>query len=116
MSNYRKFSWKLYTQTDFEKTFLNQEQFFSNQKIVASRINETLNSLNRSLTYKINLASSVSYLSPVIDLNTCSVKMSTNRNESFRIWAFSKVSIYELLTLIKCLSIDLFYELSSFVF
>ena len=71
-----------YTQTDFEKTFLNQEQFFSNQKIVASRINETLNSLNRSLTYKINLASSVSYLSPVIDLNTCSVKMSTNRIEN----------------------------------
>jgi len=71
-----------YTQTDYERTFLNQEQFFSNQKIVASRINETLNSLNRSLTYKINLSSSVSYLSPVIDLNTCSVKMSTNRIEN----------------------------------
>jgi hypothetical protein len=71
-----------YTQTDYERTFLNQEQFFSNQKIVASRINETLNSVNRSLTYKINLSSSVSYLSPVIDLNTCSVKASTSRVEN----------------------------------
>ena len=71
-----------YTQTDYEKTFLNQEQFFSNQKIIASRINETLNSINRSLTYKVNLSSTISYLSPVIDLNTCSVKMSTNRIEN----------------------------------
>jgi len=71
-----------YTQTDYERTFLNQEHFFTNQKLVASRINETLNSIDRSLTYKINLSSSVSYLSPVIDLNTCSVKMSTNRIEN----------------------------------
>jgi hypothetical protein len=71
-----------YTQTDFERTFLNQEQYFTNQKVIASRINETLNSINRSLTYKINLSSSVSYLSPVIDLNTCSVKTATNRVEN----------------------------------
>jgi len=71
-----------YTQTDYEKTFLNQEHFFSNQKIVASRINETVNSIDKSLEYKVNLSSSISYLSPVIDLNTCSVKMSTNRVEN----------------------------------
>ena len=57
-----------YSQSNFEKTFLNEEQFFTNQKVIASRINETLNSIDRSLTYKINLSSNVSYLSPVIDL------------------------------------------------
>ena len=71
-----------YSQTDFEKTFLNEEQFFTNQKVIASRINETLNSVERSLTYKINLSSDVSYLSPVIDLRVSSVKTSSNRVEN----------------------------------
>ncbi len=68
-----------YTQSTFEKTFLNQEHFFTNQKIISSKINETMNNVDRSLTYKINLTSTVSYLSPVIDLNIASVKTSTNR-------------------------------------
>ena len=71
-----------YTQTDYERTFLNQEHFFTNQKLIASRINETLNNIKNSLLYKVNLKSSVSYLSPVIDLNTSSVKTSTNRVEN----------------------------------
>lgn len=71
-----------YSQSNFEKTFLNEEQFFTNQKVIASRINETLNSVERSLTYKINLSSDVSYLSPVIDLRVSSVKTSSNRVEN----------------------------------
>ena len=68
-----------YTQSSYERTFLNQEHYFTNQKIIASRINSTLNDIDRSLTYKINMTSNVSYLSPVIDLNIASVKTSTNR-------------------------------------
>jgi hypothetical protein len=71
-----------YSQSDFEKTFINEEQFFTNQKVIASRINEILNSVDRSLTYKIDLSSNVSYLSPVIDLRVASVKTSTNRVEN----------------------------------
>jgi len=71
-----------YSQSDFEKIFINEEQFFTNQKVIASRINEILNSVDRSLTYKIHLSSDVSYLSPVIDLRVASVKTSTNRVEN----------------------------------
>ena len=70
-----------YSQTDYEKTFINDPHYFTNQKILASEINEVLNNIDRSLTYKINLNSSVSYLSPVIDLATSSVKISSNRIE-----------------------------------
>ena len=71
-----------YSQTDFEKTFINEEQFFTNQKIISSRINETLNELDRSLTYKFVLSSSNSNLSPVIDLRTSSVKTQSSRVEN----------------------------------
>ena len=72
-----------YSQTaDYERTFLNESHYFTNQKIFASRINESLNNLTRSLTYKIVLTSEKSYLSPVIDLSSASVKSSTNRIES----------------------------------
>lgn len=71
-----------YSQSEYEKTFLNEEHFFLNQKVIASRINETLNSIENSLLYKFNLSSTVSYLSPVIDLRVASVKTSTNRVEN----------------------------------
>ena len=71
-----------YSQTEYEKTFLNESHFFDNQKVIASEINETLNSLDRSLTYKMELSSTVSYLSPVIDLSSASVKTATNRIEN----------------------------------
>ena len=71
-----------YSQKDYEKTFLNEEHFFTNQKVIASRINETRNNITRSLTYKFDLSSDVSYLSPVIDLRTASVKTITNRVEN----------------------------------
>jgi len=71
-----------YSQTDYEKTFLNEAHYFTNQKLVASEINETLNNLGRSLTYKVNLSSNVSYLSPVVDLSSASVKLVSNRIES----------------------------------
>ena len=71
-----------YSQTDFEKTFLNESHYFTNQKVISSQINETLNNLDRSLTYKMILQSSKSYLSPVIDLSNASVKLKTNRVEN----------------------------------
>ena len=58
-----------YTQSDYEKTFLNEDFFFVNQKVLASRVNETINNIDRSLTYKLDLSSTVSYLSPIIDLS-----------------------------------------------
>ena len=71
-----------YSQTDFEKTFLNEPHYFDNQKVIASEINETLNSLARSLTYKMELSSTSSHLSPVIDLSSASVKTVSNRIEN----------------------------------
>lgn len=71
-----------YSQSDYEKTFLNEEHFFVNQKIIVSRINQTLNSLSSSLSYKFLLSSQNKNLSPIIDLNTSSVKTITNRVEN----------------------------------
>jgi len=71
-----------YSQNDYEKTFLNETHYFNNQKVIGSPINEILNDLDNSLVYKINLTSDVSYLSPVIDLSSCSVKTVSNRIEN----------------------------------
>ena len=71
-----------YSQSDYEKTFLNEPQYFTNQKLIASEINETLNNLDRSLTYKMVLSSTVSHLSPLIDLSSASVKTSSTRVEN----------------------------------
>ena len=71
-----------YSQSDFEKTFLNEPHYFDNQKVIASEINETLNNVTRSLTYKMVLSSNVSYLSPVVDLSSASVKTVSNRIEN----------------------------------
>ena len=71
-----------YSQKAFEQTFLNEPHYFTNQKFIASKINEIQNDVERSLTYKMDLSSSVSYLSPVIDLSTTSVKTVTNRVEN----------------------------------
>lgn len=71
-----------YSISDYEKTFLNEQHYFGNQKVVASRINQTLNNIDNSLEYKINLSSSDSKLSPVIDLNAASVKTISNRVEN----------------------------------
>jgi len=68
-----------YSISDFEKTFLNQEQYFENQKFITSNINEILNSTGKSLTYKMILSSEVDYLSPLIDLRNVSVKTSSSR-------------------------------------
>ncbi len=71
-----------YSQPDFEKTFLNEPHYFTNQKFIASDINETLNSLPQSLTYKMTLSSTVSHLSPIIDLSSATVKTVSNRIEN----------------------------------
>jgi len=70
-----------YSQSDYEKTFLNEPHYFTNQKFIASNINETLNGLSHSLTYKMTLQSTVSHLSPIIDLSSATVKTVTNRIE-----------------------------------
>ena len=77
-----KVNFDSYDQSDYEKTFLNESHYFTNQKFVASAINETLNDIDNSLEYKLQLSSTVSHLSPVVDLSTCSVKTSTNRIEN----------------------------------
>ena len=71
-----------YSQTDYEKTFLNEDFYFINQKVLASRINETSNNIDRSLTYKLTFKSDVSHLSPLIDLSRASLKTISNRIES----------------------------------
>ena len=71
-----------YSQSEYEKTFLNEDFFFINQKVLASRVNETINSIDRSLTYKLDLSSTVSYLSPIIDLSRASIKTVSNRVEN----------------------------------
>ena len=71
-----------YSQSEYEKTFLNEPTYFTNQKIIASDINETLNNMNQSLTYKMMLSSTVSHLSPMIDLSSASVKTSSTRIEN----------------------------------
>ena len=71
-----------YSQTEYEKTFLNEPHYFTNQKVVASQINETLNNLSESLTYKMSLSSTSSHLSPIIDLSSATVKTVSNRIES----------------------------------
>ena len=70
-----------YSQTVHEKTFLNEIHYFNNQKVLASPINQTMNTLDRSLEYEIKLSSKVSHLSPLIDLSSASVKLATNRIE-----------------------------------
>jgi len=71
-----------YQENDFEKTFLNEQHYFTNQKVIASRINEVFNSVDKSLEYKINLSSTSETVSPVIDLNAASVKTVSNRVEN----------------------------------
>ena len=71
-----------YSQSDYEKTFLNEPHYFTNQKFVASSINETLNSVSQSLVYKMSLSSTVSHLSPAIDLSNATVKTVSNRIEN----------------------------------
>ena len=71
-----------YSQTAYEKTFLNEPHFFDNQKVIASRINQTLNNINGSLLYKLSLSSSSTDVSPVIDLSSSSVKLVSNRIEN----------------------------------
>ena len=71
-----------YSQSNYQKTFLNEPHYFTNQKFIASNINETLNSLSESLTYKMTLSSTVSHLSPIIDLSSATVKTVSNRIEN----------------------------------
>ena len=71
-----------YSSSDFETTFLNQQQFFENQKVIASPINELKNSIDNSIEYRLSLNSDVDYLSPVVDLRNVSVKTSSQRIEN----------------------------------
>ena len=75
-------SFTSYTQSDYEKTFVNEDVYFINQKVIASRINEIINGVDRSLSYKMNLMSTVSHLSPLIDLSRSTVKTISNKVEN----------------------------------
>jgi len=80
----RKLYYNSYSTTPFEKTFLNEDHYFNNQKVLCSRINELKNIdliQDQSLTYKIELSSKTSYLSPVLDLSSSSVKLISNEIE-----------------------------------
>ena len=63
-----------YSQTDYETTFLNEEHFFDNQKVIASSFNEVKNNIDESLEYKFTFSTTKDNLSPVIDLRSSSVK------------------------------------------
>ena len=71
-----------YTQTEYEKTFLNEDVYFINQKVVASRVNQIVNNIDNSLLYKVDLSRTVSHLSPLIDLSRSTVKTISNKVEN----------------------------------
>ena len=71
-----------YSQSDYERTFLNEDVFFINQKVIGSRINQIINNIDRSLTYRLDLSSTVSYLSPLVDLSRASIKTISNKVEN----------------------------------
>jgi len=73
---------KTYDKTTYERTFLNEEHYFINQKVIASDINAVLNDVPNTLTYKMMMSTTDSALSPVIDLRTASVKTASNRVEN----------------------------------
>jgi hypothetical protein len=63
---------------------LNQNNFFENPRIIASRVNERLflNNLiqgNKSLQLTLNLSTTNQYLSPVIDLDRVGMILASNR-------------------------------------
>lgn len=85
--DYKNVNYSSYTHTTgFEKTFINQEHYFENQKVIASRINELKNPgiLDRSLTYRFTLTTTNPNLSPVIDLRASSIKLINNQIEKSR--------------------------------
>ena len=83
-SDVKVVNYESYSQSDYEKTFLNEEHFFNNQKVVCSRINELKNittDKKYSLQYKLSLSSTKSYLSPLIDLRSSNVILTNNNIE-----------------------------------
>lgn len=75
-------NYNTYDISSYERTFLNEEHFFINQKVITSDINAVMNEIDNSLKYKMILSSTNSALSPLIDLNTASVKTISNRIEN----------------------------------
>ena len=71
-----------YSTTTYERTFLNEEHFFINQKVITSDINAVVNDISESLKYKLKLSSTNSAVSPIVDLRTASVKTASNRTEN----------------------------------
>ena len=71
-----------YSTSDYERTFLNEEHFFINQKMITSDINSVSNNIQNSLKYKLRLSTTDSTISPVIDTRTASVKTASNRVEN----------------------------------
>lgn len=67
-----------YQVSDYETAFLNEEQYFTNQKIIASTFNELKNNIDESLKYKFTISTDRDNLSPLIDLRNSSVKVISN--------------------------------------
>jgi len=67
-----------YQISDYETAFLNEEQYFTNQKVIASTFNELKNNIDESLKYKFTISTTRDNLSPVIDLRSSSVKVISN--------------------------------------
>lgn len=68
-----------YSQSAYETTFINEEHYFTNQKVIASSFNEikngsTWSDAKKSLVYKLSFSTPVDNLSPLIDLRSSSVK------------------------------------------
>jgi hypothetical protein len=70
-----------YQQSNYETTFLNEEHFFTNQKVIASSFNEIKNNIEKSLIYRFTFSTQVNHLSPVIDLRSSSVKLISSQVE-----------------------------------
>lgn len=75
-----------YLATDFEKISSEEEHFLDSPRIICSRINETelLDGIdgiegNKSLNISVNLSTTTPLLSPMIDLDRCSVILIGNR-------------------------------------
>ena len=70
-----------YQPSNYETTFLNEEHFFDNQKVIASSFNEIKNNIDKSLIYRFNFSTTTDNLSPVIDLRSSSVKVISTQVE-----------------------------------
>jgi len=77
----------------FEKVTLNESNILSNQAIILSKINEDAKlSGQKSFTLELTLESNTDTLSPVIDLDRCSIISTSNRINNPSNWDLARLS------------------------